>query len=43
MSHIDTWNFQVASNGIPTHDLCDASEMLYQLSCEATQLGPGSD
>ena len=29
------------STGIQTHDLCDAGAMLYQLSCETTQLGAG--
>ena len=29
------------SNGIQTHDLCDANAMLYQLSFEATQLRAG--
>ena len=29
----------MASTGFETHDLCDASAMLYQLSYEVTQLG----
>ena len=29
------------SNGIQTHDLCDAGAVLYKLNFEATQLGAG--
>ena len=39
LSLFDTWKIQVASvNEIWTHDLCDASVMLYQLSDKDTHL-----